>query len=195
MKSGIESRSAATFRSIHADTSRFAVFTVPTFVATLWVDRRAPRITCRASRRRNVGRVSCNSVVAVHQDHRCRTCRLEPGRSWLRRRGGSSGWIGAAVQADGRERDAQHLHLLLGRLRHPDLHPRRSGQERRVRCHPYRGRSGSSGQSRHALSEGIGAVGHRPFARPPQGPQISRAGEQTSSRKSRGTSRSTASPS
>ena len=126
--------------------------------------------------RRNVGRVACNSVVADFiKITAAGLAASSLGALGFGGAGEALAGIGAAVQADGRERDAQHLHLLLSRLRHPDLHPRRSCQECSVGCHPHRGRSGSSGQSRHAVSEGIGALGHRSFARPPQGSQIPRA--------------------
>ena len=135
----------------------------------------ADRVCHRASEEPNPDLPSRRGFIKITG---CRTCRVEPGRSWLRRRRGGSGRFGPAVQADGGERDPQHLHLLLGRLRHPDLQPRRPRQERGLRHHPHRGRSGPSGQSRHALPEGIGAARHRPFAGPPQGPQIPRAGRE-----------------
>ena len=80
--------------------------------------------------------------------------------------GEALGGFDPAVQADGRDRDPQHLHLLLRRLRHPDLQPWRSRQERQVRHHPYRGRSGPSGEPRHAMSERLGAAGYRACADP-----------------------------
>ena len=80
------------------------------------------------------------------------------------------------------ERDPQHLHLLLGLLRHPDLQPGRRRQERALRHHPYRGRSRPPGEPRHALPEGLGAARYRPRPDPPQGTEIPRAGQRANSR-------------
>ena len=112
----------------------------------------------------------------LHQDHRRRSRRFEPRGARLRRRGRGPRRIRAAVQAGRRRRDAQHLHLLLGRLRHPDLQRRRPRQERGVRHHPYRGRPGPSGQPRHLVPEGVGAARRRARADPPDRAPLSRPG-------------------
>ena len=79
---------------------------------------------------------------------------------------------------DGHDRDPQHLHLLLRRLRHPDLQPWRPRKERQVRHHPYRGGSGSPGQPRHAVPERVGAARYRACADPVAIPEISGARQQ-----------------
>ena len=47
-----------------------------------------------------------------------------------------------------------------------------------LRHHPYRGRSGSSGESRHAVPEGLGAARRRACAHAPASPEIPGAGQQ-----------------
>ena len=92
-------------------------------------------------------------------------------------------------------RNPQYLSVLLGRLRHPDVRPRRQRQERQGQHHPHRRRSRSSGQSRHAVPEGRGPDRLHSQPEPPAAiPSIARPGP-TSGSASRGTTRSTASPS
>ena len=93
-----------------------------------------------------------------------------------------------------RDRDAEHLHLLRGRLRHPDLQHGRPREERQGQHHPHRGRSGPSGEPRHALPEGRGAARRGACADAGEVPDGPRARHATSSSASPGMTRSTASP-
>ena len=123
---------------------------------------------------------SCLGIESsrVHQAHRRRSGGVESRRARLRFRRRGAGGLGPAVQADGDDRDPQHLHLLLRRLRHPDLQPGRPREERQVQHHPYRGRSGPSGEPRHAVPERLGAARHRARADPAESPEIPRARQQ-----------------
>ncbi len=102
------------------------------------------------------------------------------GALGLRRGGRGAGRDGAAVQAGTHHRDPQHLHLLRGRLRHPDLQPRRPGEERPAEHHPYRGRPGPPGEPRHAVPEGRGAARRGAFADAAEVPDVPRARRATS---------------
>ncbi len=85
------------------------------------------------------------------------------------------GRAGPRVQARANDRDAQHVSVLLGRVRHPDVRPGRPREEREVRDHPHRGRPGSPGQSRHAVPEGRGPARVRPQPEPAQVSRSARA--------------------